>query len=410
MAKVLVEIPRVGLVMEAARVVRWLKAVGDEVVQGEALIEIETEKSMIEIEAAVSGRLTKILVETDAEVAVGTPIAWIDDGAPEQEGSTAIPSQPVAAPEDLEPALPPLKISAAMPAIAGSPDRVLASPAARRRAQELGVDLGHVTATGPGGRIQLEDVERAAAGAKSKQAPDARSSGGAGVALSGMRRMVARTMTLSNATVPQFTVSRAVDWTEVQALRTKASATLKPLGLSLSANDFLVQAVARALLEFPALNSIFVGDPNASDAHIQPATGTHIGLVVAVGDGMVVPVFHDVHKLTLKELAQRRSELVARARAGHLHQDEAGGGTFTISNLGAQGPDQFIAIINPPEAGILAIGRMRDVPVALNGSVVIRPISQLSLTMDHRLADGKMAAEFLGRIVEQLEAGDWPAT
>ncbi len=379
MARVLVEIPRVGLVMESARLVRWLKAVGDKVTQGEPLVEIETEKSVLEIEAAMDGTLAEILVQPEAEVAVGAAIAWIEDGKAE---------------------------AAALPAAQtpGDTERVRSSPAARRLAEVQGIALASVTATGPGGRVQVEDVERAVAEKQVKQVKQANPSAGQpGIALTPMRRSVARIMALSNATVPQFTVSRALDWSEVQIQR----ARLAPQGLNLSVNDFLLQAVARTLIEFPLVNSLFIGDPNSPDAHVQAVTGAHIGLAVAVTDGMRVPVFHEVEKLSLAELAKMRQDLVERARAGRLRQEEASGATFSISNLGAQGPDQFNALITPPESGILAVGRLQEIPVARDGKVCIRPVSVLSLTMDHRLADGKLAAEFLARAVAILEAGEW---
>lgn len=387
MAKVLVEIPRVGLVMESARLVRWLKAVGDKVTQGEPLVEIETEKSVLEIEAAIDGRLVEILVQPEEEVAVGAAIAWIDDGQAETAG--AVSEETVVA-------------KAVATAEEPSQERVRSSPAGRRLALEHGINLAEVEGTGPGGRVQVEDVERVVAmlAAAAPRAP----AGQAGhQTLSPMRRSVARIMALSNATIPQFTVSRAVDWTQVQILRAK----LAPDGLSLSVNDFLIQAVARTLIEFPLVNSIFVGDPNSPDAHIRPVSGAHIGLAVAVPEGMLVPVFHDVEKTSLKELARLRLDLVERARAGRLRQEEASGATFSISNLGAQGPDQFNALITPPESGILAVGRMQELPVVRDGAVSIRPVFVLSLTMDHRLADGKLAAEFLGRLVAILEGSVW---
>lgn len=388
MARVLVEIPRVGLVMETARLLRWLKSVGDTVAQGDPLVEIETEKAVVEIEATVAGRLAEILVQADQEVAVGARIAWVEDG--KSETVAAAPSAPARAPA----AAP---VPAALPAMAPS-STPRSSPAARRLAVELGVNLAEVAGTGPGGSIQLQDVQR------HSDAPKASASVPAGTAarlpLSHMRRAMARAVSLSNASIPQFVIGRSVDWTEVLAFR-KTSAP------GLSANDFLLQAAARALIEFPAMNGIFVGDANSAEAHIQPASGAHIGLVVALADGMVVPVFHGIDGIPLTELARRRAELVERARNGRLRQEEAGGATFTISNLGAKGPDWFTAILNPPESGILAVGRMREAPVVREGEVVVRALSQLTLTVDHRLADGKLAADFLGRMAQILESRDW---
>jgi len=352
-AKVAVEIPKIGLVMETARVMRWLKAVDDTVALGEPLVEIETEKAIVEIEASVSGRLVEILAQPEEEVKVGAAIAWVDDGAPEDKAA-----EPVATPME----------------------GPRASPAARRLAAERGVDLSRVEGSGPGGRIQLQDVERAASGPGRQP-------------LSSMRRAMARAMALSNATVPQFNVSRAVDWTSVQRAR------VSPLSL----NDFLIQAAARALIEFPALNAIFVGDPESPEAHIQPASGTHIGLAVALTDGMLVPVLHNAERLSLAELARQRADLVERARTGRLRKEEASGATLTISNLGARGPDRFTALLNPPESAILAVGRAREVPVVRDGDLTVRPVSELSLTVDHRLADGRSASLFLARLVQILE-------
>jgi pyruvate dehydrogenase E2 component (dihydrolipoamide acetyltransferase) len=222
-----------------------------------------------------------------------------------------------------------------------------------------------------------------------------------------MRRALARAMTLSNATVPQFAVERAVDWTALQQARATAQASLPQGSAKLSVNDFLLQAIARALLSYPALNATFRGDPDSQDAAIVPANGAHIGLVVAVENGLLVPVIHGVEQLGLAELARRRSDAVDRALKGRLKQSELEGATFSLSNLGARGPDRFNAIISPPQSAILAVGRQRDCVVALNGGVHIRPMSDLSLTVDHRVADGRMASEFLAYLTEILEGNEW---
>jgi pyruvate dehydrogenase E2 component (dihydrolipoamide acetyltransferase) len=224
-----------------------------------------------------------------------------------------------------------------------------------------------------------------------------------------MRRALARAMTLSNATVPQFAVERAVDWTAVQAARAKLSAQLPAGSAKLSVNDFLLQAIARALLSYPALNATFRGEPDSPDAAIVPANGAHIGLVVAVDNGLLVPVLHDIERLGLAELARRRSDAVDRAMKGRLKQTELEGATFSLSNLGARGPDRFNAIINPPQSAILAVGRQRDCVIAVNGGIHVRPMSDLSLTVDHRVADGRLAAEFLAYLTEILESNEWRA-
>jgi pyruvate dehydrogenase E2 component (dihydrolipoamide acetyltransferase) len=372
-ALVALEIPKVGLVMENARLVRWLKGVGDMVQQGEPLLELETEKSVVEIESTESGRLVEILLQADQEARVGDRIAWLENNAP---GAAAKPALPAAA------------------------DRIKSSPVARRFAAEHALDLNRVTGTGPHGRVQLIDAQRAAA---TQNARGTEASAPAGLQpLSGMRRALARSVTLSNATIPQFAVERAVDWTVINRRRAKFAAHM-PAASAPSINDFLLQGIARTLLALPALNTTFWGDANSPGAGLVPANGTHIGLVVAVADGLLVPVFHGAEQFELAELAGRRKEIVERALKGMLKREELDGATISISNLGAGGPDRFNAIINPPQSAILAVGRRRDRVVAQNGSMHVRSMSELTLTVDHRVADGRLASEFLSSLVAILE-------
>jgi pyruvate dehydrogenase E2 component (dihydrolipoamide acetyltransferase) len=383
------EIPKVGLVMEEVKVVRWLKNVGDHVVAGEPLLEVETEKSVVEIEAAATGRLNEILVQAESPATVGDQVAWIESA--EAQGARAAPAAPRAA--DLKAIAP----TAATAARGG--ERILSTPVARKLAAERSVELAEIVGTGPGGRIQLDDVQRAI------DAP--RVADAAARPLSPMRRALARAMTLSNATVPQFTVSFSVDWTEINGLRGDFSRRLPDGSPKLSVNDLLLQAVARTLVEFPALNAMFSGDPESADAHVVQASGAHIGLAVAVDNGLLVPVLHDVEQLGLSEIARRRQDCVERGLKGRLKREELDGATFSISNLGANGPDRFTAIINPPQSAILAVGRQRDCVVAREGGVVVRPLSDLTLTVDHRVADGRLASQFLARLVAILEGRDW---
>ena len=361
------EIPKIGLVMEAVKVVRWLKNVGDSVNVGEALLEVETEKSVLEIEAVASGWLTQILVQVNQEATVGDQVAWID-------------------------------------AAVAARGRIVSTPVARKLAAEHGLDMGAIAGTGPGGRVQLSDVQIAVGGAR---LADSGSAAPAGPPPSRMRRALARAMTLSVATIPQFTVARSVEWTVLLAERGGVSAGLTAASPKLSLNDFLLQAVARALVEFPGLNATFLGDPDSSNARIVAANGVHIGLVVAVDDGLLVPVIHDVERLGLAEIARRREDCVERSVNGRLRSEEADRATISISNLGAQGPDRFTAIINPPQSAILAVGRQRDCVVARDGAIVVRPVSDLTLTVDHRVADGRLASQFLARVVAILEGRDW---
>jgi pyruvate dehydrogenase E2 component (dihydrolipoamide acetyltransferase) len=386
------EIPKVGLVMEEVKVVRWLKNVGDRVATGEPLLEVETEKSVVEIEAVATGRLAQILVQVGSRAVVGDQAAWIESAEAQGAGTTAAAPR-TADPKTVAPA--PSTLSAA----ARDGERIRSTPVARKLAAERGVDLGGIAGTGPGGRVQLDDVQRAI-GASRTPKPAAQP-------LSPMRRALARAMTTSHATVPQFTVARSVEWTVLQALRGEFSARAPDGSSKLSLNDFLLQAVARALIEFSALNATFSGDLESADARVVQASGAHIGLVTAVDNGLLVPVIHDVDRLGLTEIARRRRDCVERSLNGRLKREEVDGATFSISNLGAKGPDRFTAIINPPQSAILAVGRRRDCVAVRDGAMVVRPLSDLTLTVDHRVADGRLASQFLTRLVEILEGRDW---
>jgi pyruvate dehydrogenase E2 component (dihydrolipoamide acetyltransferase) len=373
-ALVALEIPKVGLVMENARLVRWLKNVGDVVQQGEPLVELETEKSIVEIESTETGRLVEILLQADQEARVGDRIAWLENNAPD----------------------------------ATVADRIRISPVARRFAAQHAVELQQIAGTGRRGRVQLIDVQRtvatqAAMGMAEPAPADLEP-------LTSMRRALARSVTLSNATVPQFQVERAVDWAVLDTLRADLIAQLPAGTASPTVNDFLLQGIARTLLTFTALNATFWGDANSSNAGLVPAKGTHIGLIVAVPGGLLVPVFHDVEQLGLAELARLRRETIDRALKGRLKREELEGATFSVSNLGKGGPDRFNAVIYPPQSAILAVGRRRDCVVARSGSMHVRPMSQLTLTVDHRVADGRLASDFLASLVAVLESDAWRLT
>ncbi len=391
------EIPKVGLVMEEVRVVRWLKSVGDVVEAGEPLLEVETEKAVVEIEAAATGRLSQILVQADSRAVVGDQVAWIESAEAAPRGADPKPADTAPAARVHETA------ANAAGDRARDAARIRSTPVARKLAGEHGIDLGGITGTGPGGRVQLDDVQRAI---DASRPADTGAQSLSSLPLSPMRRALARAMTTSHATIPQFTVTRSVDWTELQALRPVFAARLGVAAPKLSVNDFLLQALAQTLIEIPALNATFSGDPESAEARIVPASGAHIGLVVAVDDGLLVPVMHDVELLSLAEIARRREDCVERSLKGRQKREEAGA-TISISNLGAEGPDRFTAIINPPQSAILAVGRRRDGVVVKEGAIVVRPLSELTLTVDHRVADGRLASQFLARLVEILEGRDW---
>jgi len=398
--RVALEIPKVGLVMESARLIRWLKNVGEVVAQGEPLLELETEKSVVEIESTESGRLVEILLEANQEARVGDRVAWIENdtvAAVGTAGARTAPVPPGGGPD-----------SSATSTPVANTGRIVSSPAARRLAATHAVDLRQVEGTGPRGRVQMIDVRRAVDSRTAPMTALLRTETAAGPPsgsplLSNMRRALARSMTLSNATVPQFTVERAVDWTSVYRVRAKTPGNLQVPSI----NDFILQAMAATLLEFPALNATFSGDANSADASIVPASGAHVGLVVAVENGLLVPVLHGVEQLGLAELTRRRRAIVERALTRTLKREELEGATISLSNLGSRGPDRFNALINPPQSAILAVGRRADRVVALNGGVHVRPVSQLTLTVDHRVADGRLASDFLAFLVDMLEGDAW---
>ncbi|MBV8806040.1 MAG: 2-oxo acid dehydrogenase subunit E2, partial [Sinobacteraceae bacterium] len=341
MALVALEIPKVGLVMENARLVRWLKKVGETISQGEPLLELETEKSVVEIESTESGRLVELLLDVDQEARVGDRVAWVEVESGARACGLALANPASANSAAASPAAASQSATRASDLRLGAPsasERVRSSPVARRLAAEHSLDLTRIAGTGPRGRVQLIDVQRtlardaavrtdaatasappalrATAGVRSDATtppalaptiatahPPAGTGTARGQPLSSMRRAVARSMTLSNATIPQFNVERSVDWSTIQTRRRQFAAQLPANAPQPSLNDFLLQSVSRALLAFPALNATFSGDANSPDAAIIPANGTHIGLVVSVEDGLLVPVFHRVEELELTELA-----------------------------------------------------------------------------------------------------------
>ncbi len=403
MARVALEIPKVGLVMENARLVRWLKSVGDTVNQGEPLLELETEKSVVEIESTETGRLVEILLHADQEAHVGDRIAWLEDGKPER-----LAAQSAAAPQSTPAPIRPSPRSMSAP---GEQDarRVRSSPAARRLAALHGLDLSQVSGTGPRGRVQLADIDKAMGAGLEESSPRGTAPGVR--PLSNRRRALVRSVTLSNATVPQFCVGRSVDWSALQAVRAGLQAQQSGPSARLplpSVNDFLLHAIARTLQAIPDLNAIFAAGSATTDPGIVPVSGTHVGLIVAVDDGLIIPVFHDLESCGLIELARRRADVVQRALSGKLRREELEGATFSLSNLGARGPDRFTAIVSPPQSAILAVGRQRECVVAIDGEVQIRPRSDLTLTVDHRIADGRLAADFLAAVVTVLEGDAWP--
>jgi pyruvate dehydrogenase E2 component (dihydrolipoamide acetyltransferase) len=384
-------LPKLGLTMDEGRLVAWHKKEGDRVEKGEILFEVETDKANLEIEASASGIVRRILLPADASAPVATVIALIADTADEPLGDIA------AAPAGMPAASPlarndsPAPAGASLSSSDGSAERVRSSPAARKRAQELGVDINAVRGTGPGGRVGLEDVE-AAASSLSTSAASPSTSAGAGEKrepLTRIRRAVGEAMTRSVREAPQFSISRDVDMTAANARR-------KAAGVSYT--DVIVAAAATALRAHPRLRSRFDGDAVIVSEKID------VGLAVALDAGLIVPVLRDADRKPLAALRDEREALETAVRSGRARADAFGGAAITLSNLGTFGVDRFTAIVNPPEASILAVGRVADRVIAVNGAPAVRPVVSLTLTVDHRVADGADAARYLDDVVKQLDA------
>ncbi|MBF6606136.1 MAG: 2-oxo acid dehydrogenase subunit E2 [Chloroflexi bacterium] len=375
-------LPKLGLTMDEGTLVAWLKQEGDRVEAGEVLFEVETDKATMEVESPVAGYVRRLLAAAGDTVPVTEVIALITTTADEP---FTVPSTPV----ELER---PAAVEAPPPAPTAprlEDERVIASPAARKRAAELGVDLARVRPA-RGGRISVEDVETVHAAGGPGEGPVAPGGAAVRAPLSRMRRAIAERMTQSFRDVPQFSVSRDVDMTAAAAARTTA-------GVSFA--DVLIWAVARSLADHPRLAMRY--DPEG----LIPPDGIHIGIAVALDDGLLVPVLRDAGAKELAAISRERVALQDGARAGKLPVEALVGAVFTISNLGPQSVDRFTAIVNPPEAAILAVGRVRDLVVARDGAVVIAPTVTLTLSVDHRVVDGAQAAAFLADLAGRLEGG-----
>jgi pyruvate dehydrogenase E2 component (dihydrolipoamide acetyltransferase) len=267
--------------------------------------------------------------------------------------------------------------------------RIRCSPAARRLAADNGVDIRLVAGSGPNGRIQMADIARAAQSAKASVA-----------GLTPMRRAVARAMTQSAMNIPQFSLDSTADLSAIQADRPRHDAP-KP-----SVTDYLIMAIGRTLPRFPAVNALFVGQPEDADARIDQVRGIHVSLVVAVPDGLQLVTVHGVEQCSLAEVTRLRVAAVARARDGRLSRDDVATGNIGLSNLGPNGPERFNAMLSPSQSAILAIGRERETLVVRDGAMAIRKVMTITLTVDHRVIDGKLAAEFLAALIDCLES-DW---
>lgn len=389
-----ITIPKLGLTMVEARIMRWLKQEGKRVAQGEELVEIETEKATVVIEAPADGFLRAVTLAEGQTAAVGAVIGYI----------TATMEEPVpAAATATVPNVPQREqtttgVLAARAPEDASPATIMASPAARRRAAELGVDLAHISGSGPGGIISVADVERAAVSSQPAPEPTRPFS----EQLLGRRRLaIAERMTRAFA-IPQFPTMRDIDVSAVLTHRER----LRAEGNSrLSLTDYLLYACVRALSTHSSLNAHFIED---GQPRLRLFTQIDIGLAVALPGGVVVPVLRDLGARSLAEIAAARMAAVERAQAGRLNEHDLADATFTLSNLGAFGVDRFVSLLDPPQVAILAVGRSRPVAVPrTDGVVETRQHLTATLTVDHRVLDGADAARFLADVARVLES--WEA-
>ena len=394
-----IKLPRLGQGMEAGTITKWLKSEGDTVAKGEPLFEIDTDKVTQEVEADYAGVLLKITLQ-EGEAPVGQTIAWI--GKEGEEIKDAGPAAPVAqkvsdtgANPEAAPA--PERVSdTAASASNGGGGRIKASPLARRIARERGIDLSSLTGTGPDGRIVAEDVERGEASAPAAAAPTVAAPSGEveSVPLTSIRKTIARRLTAAwQAPVFQLTVS--ADMTRANELVARAR-ELSP-DVRVTVTDLLAKVCAQALMRHRDVNVQYT-----DDALLKFPTA-NVGIAVAAPQGLVVPVLRSVERLSLAEISRARGEVVGRARDNKLTTQDLEGGTFTISNLGMFGIEQFVAVINPPQAAILAVGATVDTPVARGGEVVVRPMLTMTLTVDHRAVDGAVGADFLRTVKQFVE-------
>ena len=395
-----IKLPRLGQGMESGTIVKWLKSEGDKVEKGEPLYELDTDKVTQEVEADASGVLLKIAV-TEGEVPVGKTIAVIgeqgeavqvaDNGqedasarAREQERERGVAASAEQVAEIRQPST--------------TNGRIKASPLARRIARERGIDLSNVAGTGPEGRVVAEDVERAAASgapAPPVAAPAPVSEDVEVEQLSSMRKTIARRLTEAWQ-APVFQLGITVDMGRALEVR-KRLVELQGDGTKPTVSDLITKVCAMALMRHRTVNALYKVD----SIELHPTA--NIGIAVAIPNGLVVPVIRGCERKTIAEIAAARGELVDRARGGRLQQGDLDGGTFTISNLGMFGIERFIAVLNPPQAAILAVGSTEEKPVVVNGEVVVRPRMELTLTCDHRALDGATGAQFLGDVKAFLE-------
>jgi pyruvate dehydrogenase E2 component (dihydrolipoamide acetyltransferase) len=414
-----VEMLALSPTMDEGTIAEWTKSEGDHVEEGEVIADVETDKATMEMESFFEGTLLKVLVSAGDAVEVGQPIAIIgeegedisdlladlDSGSSDADDEAAEDARDQADAADEQPDDPPSTEPATGPRDTPDRERIFASPLARRIAEDKGLELASIQGSGPNGRIIKADVESAQP--RQARQPSSRTSTpqpdteleGEQIPLSQMRKTIAKRLQASWQNAPHFMLTVSIDMAAAMERRAEINTGLKEaeMGVKISVNDLIVKACAQALQQFPEVNVSF------QDDHIAQYDASNIGVAVAVDEGLVTPVIRNADTKTLSHIARETRELAERARDKDLMPEDYNGGTFTVSNLGMFGIDHFTAVINPPQAAILACGAVKEVPVVEDGELTVGTRMKVTLSCDHRAVDGATGAEFLQVLVNLLE-------
>ncbi|MCH2306805.1 MAG: 2-oxo acid dehydrogenase subunit E2 [SAR202 cluster bacterium] len=427
-----INMPQMGYDMQEGTVVKWTKSAGDEISVGDVIAEIETDKAVVEFESPNKGQISALLVAEGETIEVGKPIATIDDGqtqAVPEPIQTEVSSAQIKKPaDDTEPSDLNLSTSNQQPNPSMTTAGFKVSPIAKRLASERGIDLINVVGTGPGGRITKTDIlnyspdnnpsvelegstqltqntsqpliepepEPEITTAEADSLLDSPSDSNSQT-MSRMRQQIARVTTLSKQEKPHFYVSTDIDMTEAMNVRTQINKALEPDGIRVSVNDMIILACVGALKEFPNMNAYF------NNENIQLNEQINIGMAIATDEGLIMPAIMDCDSKDLKELAQSSKDLIQRSNSGSLRSQEYTGGTFAVSNLGIFDVTSFVAIIQPPQSAILAVGKVSQRPVVKDNSVAIAQVMTATLAADHRIVDGAEGAKFIQHVKNTLE-------
>jgi pyruvate dehydrogenase E2 component (dihydrolipoamide acetyltransferase) len=420
-----VTMPKLGFDMAEGVLVRWIINEGEDVERGQVLAEIETDKATVEVESAFTGVVHKHLAAEEDVLPVGVPIAVIGEPGEEVDldelvgaddsGEAAVPDKEVTSPE-VEAESPTLQKSAPAPEGGQFPAGVKASPVARRMAEQNGLDLTAIQGSGPGGRIVKADIQSylAAPPPVATQAtvveapslplaqtpvfsPVGPPPPDTVVKISKLRQAIGRRMVESKQQVPHFYVTAEYDMAPVMDLRKQVNAMLEGTGEKLSVNDFIVKATALTLRQFPNLNASLLGTEVVQHGQVN------VGVAVAVEGGLLTVVNRDTDRKSMRQISAETKQMVARAREGKVRPDDIEGSTFSVSNLGMYSVDHFIAIVNPPEASILAVGSAKQLPVVVDGELTVGWRMKATISVDHRVSDGAEAAQFMQTLKTYLE-------